>query len=161
MKRKKLDFSLLQDELGVRIGYSPTSARQAISQIERGSVMVPARKLSPLVKELMLDETLFRQLAFYIDLGQYEEATKRLDQYFRQQFNYSMIEEKTVRQQQSNPQADARAQQPKADAQGTHPKEPGIEAKLEKLKKLFEAELINEQDYDAAKQDLLSKWLGN
>ncbi|MFW5658644.1 MAG: helix-turn-helix domain-containing protein [Bacteroidota bacterium] len=175
VRRKRLDFSLLQDELGVRVGYSPTSAKQAISQIERGAVMVPARKLSPLVSELMLDEQLFRQIAFYLDINNYEEAARRLDQYFQEQFGYSMVEEKTVSQSKtakdSNPKPTAPSNRSSANAsrhaRHGNPPQPAddsmtkaeLRQKLEDLKELLEAELISQSDYDNAKADLLKQWL--
>src|SRR5437868_2862270 len=86
LRRKRLECNYLQEEFGVKVGYSPTSAKQAISQIERGSVSIPKNKLDLFVKHLVLDDKLFRQLDYWESMNQYEQIVAKMQAQLKSEY---------------------------------------------------------------------------
>lgn len=152
LKMRRLDLGKTQVEIGELVGYEANVAKQAISQIERGVTGIPAKKTDAFIKELMLDEGVFKLINYYTSVNQYDEALKLIQT--KMQTEMDTKTGKLVRVEgQMVPQ--------KEQSHGkSNENEPGLEAKLQRLKDLHEAGLITKEDYDASRQKLLDSFLG-
>lgn len=152
LKMRRLDLGLTQIEVGELVGYSPEVAKQAISQIERGVTGIPAKKNEAFIKILHLEEGVFKLINYYSSANQYNEALKLIQAKMQTEMDTKTgklvkVEGKMVPEQQQT------------QSNSTTP-EPGLEAKLQRLKDLHEAGLITQEDYDASRQKLLNSFLG-
>ena len=74
--RRKRD--LTQEEVGINVGYSPHTAKQAISQIERGVTWVPDKKLKEFVSFLELNKSFFSLLSHYYSIKNYAKVQEMI-----------------------------------------------------------------------------------
>jgi transcriptional regulator with XRE-family HTH domain len=150
LKLKRRDRDLTQEEVGINVGYSPHTAKQAISQIERGVTWVPDKKLSEFVRFLELDSSFFSLLSYYYSIKNYQETLKMLQK----------LEEHAIRNMSDDLQIPLNnSQPPAATTAPTEPKGAEMERHLSKLKDFFEKGLIDEDDYKIAKRDALKKFM--
>lgn len=145
LKMKRRERDLTQEEVGINVGYSPHTAKQAISQIERGITWVPDKKLNEFVEFLVLDASFFSLLSHYYSIRKYEEVYKMLRNLMDHEVR-SMSESMRIKI------APAEMQTPAEPVQS-------IESKLEKLRELHEKGLIDDEDYKEAKREALKKFM--
>ena len=153
LKLKRRERDLTQEEVGINVGYSPHTAKQAISQIERGVTWVPDKKLSEFVSFLELDSSFFSLLSYYYSIKNYTEVFNML-----QKLQAHAIRNMSADMQISldKPHAARSADAPTAPVTS---KEDKLEAHLKKLKELHDKGLIDEDDYKEAKREALKKML--
>lgn len=142
IKLKRRERQITQEELGINVGYSPSAAKQAVSQIERGITWLPDARLPEFIEYLHLSEDFFRRLAHYFSIKNYQYTRELLEGLHARELGAP-----PVSRQASPTQASA--------ASPTT-----LESQLEKLKGLLEKGLIDEGDYKEAKRDLLKKHFG-
>lgn len=150
LKLKRRERDLTQEEVGINVGYSPHTAKQAISQIERGVTWVPGKKMNEFVSFLELDSSFFSLLSYYYSIKNYHKSHEMLvnlqDQAIRNMSGDSDV-----------PLARSQADAPANTAVAT--KGNDLESHLSKLKDLFEKGLIDNEDYKEAKRDALKKFM--
>ena len=151
LKLKRRERDLTQEEVGINVGYSPHTAKQAISQIERGVTWVPDKKLSEFVRFLELDSSFFSLLSYYYSIKNYDEVFNML-----QKLQAHAIRNMSDDMQISLDKPRA-AHAPEKPAVAS--KEDQLEAQLKKLKNFFDQGLIDEDDYKEAKREALRKML--
>ncbi|MEM6271204.1 MAG: SHOCT domain-containing protein [Bacteroidota bacterium] len=152
LKLKRRERDLTQEEVGINVGYSPQTAKQAISQIERGVTWVPSKKLSEFVRFLELDASFFSLLSYYYSIKNYTETHNML-----QKLQAHAI--RNLSDDMQIPLGQPRSPVPAKASAESDPEEK-LERHLAKLKDLFDKGLIDEDDYKEAKRDALKKLLG-
>ncbi|MFN0204369.1 MAG: helix-turn-helix domain-containing protein, partial [Bacteroidia bacterium] len=80
VRKKRLEKGLTQEALGAELGYSSQTAKQVISQIERGAVWIPTKKVSDFIKVLNLDSIFYQKVNFLFAIGNYDEVFSLLKQ---------------------------------------------------------------------------------
>lgn len=150
LKLKRRERDLTQEEVGINVGYSPHTAKQAISQIERGVTWVPDKKISEFVRFLELDSSFFSLLSYYYSIKNYRETYNMLGKLEAQAIR-NMSDDMQINLQKAPVVAVA--------AVAVESKEDEMEKTLEKLKDFFEKGLIDEEDYKIAKRDALKKFM--
>lgn len=141
VKMKRLELNWTQEQLGINVGYAPQTAKQSISQLERGITWIPGKKLDEFIATLELDRSFFQLLQYHFSSNNYGEAEKmltKLNEYELKRMSKSIgYELEPARKPQVSP-----AQKP-------------IEDRLVRLKDLFEKGLIDEAEYKEAKREVL------
>lgn len=155
LKLKRRDRDLTQEEVGINVGYSPHTAKQAISQIERGVTWVPDKKFSEFVRFLELDSSFFSLLSYYYSIKNYEETHKML-QKLEEHAIRNMSDDLSIPLHTTQPVA---ATVPPKEAPPEESEQDKMESHLAKLKDFFEKGLIDEDDYKIAKRDALKKFM--
>ena len=141
VKMKRLELNWTQEQLGINVGYAPQTAKQSISQLERGITWIPGKKLDEFITALSLDRSFFQLLQYHFSSSNYAEAEKmmkKLNDYELKRMSRSIGYEL---------EAPANPAQPPASK--------SIEDRLTRLKNLFERGLIDEDDYKEAKKEIL------
>lgn len=176
IRKKRIEQNLTQEELGARVGYGEQTRRQAISQIERGNVSIPNKKLNLFIDELKLDNTFVTQVNYHLSKGEYAEAVRLLED--REELEYKIAVQLT-------PHEPIHPEEASGERQGTQaqlreaPETDGAEAivntvaeiaeeveaaietaeiKLSKLKVLFEKELITAEEFEMKRKEILDKY---
>ena len=173
IRKKRIEQNITQDTLGEKVGYGELTRRQAISQIERGNVSIPNKKLNLFIDELRLDNTFITQVNYLLSRGDYEEATHLLEEREEQELKIAVqishhvptSQEATMENIQGNQDREI-SEIPETDgADGitnviqTDTTSIDIaEIKLAKLKVLFEKELITEEEFALKKKEVLDKY---
>lgn len=155
LKLKRRDRDLTQEEVGINVGYSPHTAKQAISQIERGVTWVPDKKFSEFVRFLELDSSFFSLLSYYYSIKNYQETQKML-QKLEEHAIRNMSDDLSIPLTNSRPAATS---SPAAKPQNVESDNDRMERHLAKLKDFYEKGLIDEDDYKMAKKDALKKFM--
>ncbi len=143
---QKLD--MLQHELGILLDYSPTAAKQAVSQIEHGRSWIPKNKYSKFVEVLQLDEGLFRQLDYLFNASQYNRMAAILTDLLRNEFDHRPFEPEHIH--------------PSTVAVGiSSPPAPTGELveRLQMLKAAYEQHLIEDNEYEDARKRVLEQFV--
>ncbi|HHG85322.1 MAG TPA: hypothetical protein ENJ82_11305 [Bacteroidetes bacterium] len=148
LKLKRRERDLTQEEVGINVGYSPHTAKQAISQIERGVTWVPGKKMSEFVNFLELDKSFFSLLSYYYSIKNFSKTQEML----------LNIQAKAIQNMSGNSgNILQKASISSAPAQTNSEDE--LERYLAKLKDLHAKNLIDDEDYKEAKREALKKFM--
>lgn len=177
IRKKRIEQSLTQEELGLKVGYGELTRRQAISQIERGSVAIPNKKLTLFINLLKLDNTFISEINFLISKGRYEEAAFLLEEREAEERKIAaslsvhtpmtnedtktlfMVMGKNDPEQIEEPNAEEAGENDLPSVKDTISMSfDSAEQKLTRLKALFEKALINEEEYSYKKKEILDKY---
>lgn len=183
IRYKRIALNLTQEELGERVGYGEHTRKQAISQIERGAVAVPTKKLNDFIETLQLDATFFQRVNAAFSMGKYDEVIEMIKE--RDEIEKGIAKEYTpggldiqesdsVRDEAMPTREDDELEERGSSAvikshhiqyiEGDDSIKPKnqmaiLEAKLQTLKDLLTKGLIEEEDFKQKKKDLLDKYL--
>lgn len=183
IRYKRIALSITQEELGERVGYGEHTRKQAISQIERGAVAVPTKKLNDFIQHLQLDATFFQRVNAAFSMGKYDEVIEMIKE--RDEIEKGIAKEYTpggldiqesdsVRDDAMPAREDDEEEERGSSAvikshhiqyiEGDDSIKPKnqmaiLEAKLQTLKDLLTKGLIEEEDFKQKKKDLLDKYL--
>ena len=146
IKMKRLELNWTQEQLGINVGYSPQTAKQSISQLERGITWIPGKKLDEFITTLNLDRSFFQLLQYHFSSSNYSEAEKMLQK----------LSEYELKRMSKSIRYELEAQSPQPQFQPIAEK--SIEDRLIRLKDLFEKGLIDEEDYKQSKREVLRKF---
>lgn len=173
IRKKRIEQNITQDTLGEKVGYGELTRRQAISQIERGNVSIPNKKLNLFIDALKLDNTFITQVNYLLSRGEYEEATHLLEEREEQELKIAIEISHHVPTSDEATITNLQGEQDPEIRESPHPDEAdGIEnshetdltainiaeIKLAKLKVLFEKELITEEEFDLKRKEVLDKY---
>ena len=184
IRYKRIALNLTQEELGERVGYGEHTRKQAISQIERGAVSIPTKKLNDFIQNLQLDATFFHRVNAEFSMGKYDEVIEMIQE--RDKIEKGIAEEYTpggltemqesdsVQDEAMPTREDDEAEEKSSSAvikshhiqyvEGDDSIKPKndmaiLETKLLVLKDLLTKGLIEEEDFKQKKKDLLDKYL--
>lgn len=146
VKMKRLELNWTQEQLGINVGYAPQTAKQSISQLERGITWIPGKKLDEFINALSLDRSFFQLLQYHFSSSNYAESEKmlkRLNEYELKRMSRSIGYEL----EPLTPATPAPAPEPA-------PKKT-VEDRLTRLKNVYDKGLIDEEDYKEAKREIL------
>ncbi|MCB1192208.1 MAG: helix-turn-helix domain-containing protein [Leptospiraceae bacterium] len=153
LKEKRQVIGLTQEDLGLRVGYKPNACKQAISQIERGITSIPRDKAKKFIEILQIDDnwlidTIHSQVENIRtspdkqkEIGSLEEALVG----FTGLLAGSIIASSGKYLPTANPK------------EVVSPESYGKE-ELQKLKSLYEENLIDESEYKEMKKKVLEKY---
>ncbi len=177
IRKKRIEQGFTQEDLGQKVGYGELTRRQAISQIERGGVAIPNKKLNLFINALKMDNTFITEVNFLISKGNYEDAAHLLEDREAEERKIAtslsahipVTTQDTIsmslNQSGPDPEKLDTPHTEKADGDVNPTIKNTLEAftdnpetKLTKLKILFEKELITEEEYTARKKDILDRY---
>jgi transcriptional regulator with XRE-family HTH domain len=163
-------MNITQEDLGNKVGYAEPTRRQAISQIERGAIAIPNKRLNQFIDTLNLDTSFYQQLSFLLSTSKYEEVINMLEEREAREMQLAVNREYVGGEGYSHSQTANNAnvfnvthshavdEQTYTDINAEKNTILEVEQKLLILKDLLEKNLINSADYDMKKKDILDKY---
>jgi len=148
VRMKRTANSWLQSELGSRLEYSPGAAKQSVSQIEHGRIWIPKNKFNIFIRELSLDEDLFRRLDFLFAANDYGKMVSLLTDLLKSEFHFTPHVPKGL---VVNKLPEGPTSPPIATGDLTE--------RLKKLKEAFDLELIEASEYEEARKRILAQFV--
>lgn len=173
IRKKRIEQNITQEELGEKVGYGIATRRQAVSQIERGSVSIPNKKLNVFIDTLKLDTTFITEINYLLSRGEYEEAAHFLEEREALELKIATTVSPHIPTSQEAIRAVIEGEQDPEMIEAAAPDgADGIEnqtvkmvvvvdeaeVKLSKLKRLFDMQLITEAEFGQKKKDILDKY---
>lgn len=173
IRKKRIEQNITQEELGNKVGYGELTRRQAISQIERGNVSIPNKKLNLFIDALKLDNTFITQVNYLLSRGEYETAMGLLEEREEQELKIATAISHHVPTSDVAQTLSHHGEQDQEMIELPHTEEAdGIlnrtetdtasidmaEIKLAKLKVLFDKQLITEEEFALKRKEILDKY---